>query len=413
MITKLTPEQEAQIPVFIDKWIKQASMPMNHKKAIEYTKKLYKKMGQEEPLIIFGFSPLNTALLCSLFFCLVKDKKLFNQLDSQLYSQFYSQFYSLLDSQLRSQLYSQLDSQLYSQLDSQLRSQLYSQFYSQLDSQLYSQLDSQLRSQLYSQLDSQFYSLLDSQLRSQLYSQFYSQLDSQLYSQLKDINQNWYLGLWWLVWCGWYEYGKFIGVDFTKKSYDLFINFNSEVHFIIPYKGVAFISEKPVEIKWRNSRLHNDTGMAVRYSDNYGLWCLSGVKVPDWLVTTPAEKIDPKLALKETNVDVQREIIRKVGAERMLKSCDAKTLDDWNDPNTGYNYKLMTMEIGDRIRRKYLYFEHASMKGVWYAKPVPPEVNNALQARAWILSIIERDDLKNIDVAKEAEIISALPETVT
>ena len=333
MITKLTPEQEAQIPVFIDKWIKQASMPMNHKKAIEYTKKLYKKMGQEEPLIIFGFSPLNTALLCSLFFCLVKDKKLFNQLDSQL--------------------------------------------------------------------------------RSQLYSQFYSQLDSQLYSQLKDINQNWYLGLWWLVWCGWYEYGKFIGVDFTKKSYDLFINFNSEVHFIIPYKGVAFISEKPVEIKWRNSRLHNDTGMAVRYSDNYGLWCLSGVKVPDWLVTTPAEKIDPKLALKETNVDVQREIIRKVGAERMLKSCDAKTLDDWNDPNTGYNYKLMTMEIGDRIRRKYLYFEHASMKGVWYAKPVPPEVNNALQARAWILSIIERDDLKNIDVAKEAEIISALPETVT
>ena len=353
MITKLTKEQEAQIPKFIDKWVKQASAPMNHKKAIEYTRKLYKSMGQKEPLVIFGFSPMNTALLCSLFFLLVKDKKVFEQ--------------------LRSQLRSQLDSQLFSQLDSQLDSQLHSQLGSQLDSQLRSQLGSQLR----------------------------------------DINQNWYLGLWWLVWCGWYEYGKSIGVEFKEDIYDLFINFNSEVNFIIPYKNVVFISEKPVEIKWKDRRLHNDNGMAVRYSDNYGLWCLNGINVPDWLVVTPAEKIDPTLALKETNADVQREIIRKIGAERMLKVCNAKTLDDWNDPKTGYNYKLMTMTLGQNIQRKYLYFQHASMPEIFYAKPVPPETNKAIHARAWILSMIERDKLTNIDKATEAEIISNLPLTVS
>ena len=371
MIIKLTKEQEARIPLCIEKWVKQASVPMDHKRAIEYTRKLYKSMGEDEPLIIFGFSPFNTALLCALFFELVKDKKKFSQLSSQLYTQ------------------------LYSQLDSQLSSQLYSQLRSQLDSQLRSQLRSQLSSQLSSQLD--------------------SQLSSQLRSQLKDINQNWYLGLWWLVWCGWYEYGKSIGVQFDADKYDLFINFNSEVSFIIPYKGVVFISEKPVEICWKGQNLHNDNGLAVRYSDNYGLYCLNGIKVPQWLVETPTEKIDPALALKEENADVQREIIRKVGAERMLKSCNAKTLDEFNDPRGGMgcNYKLMSMEVGERIRRKYLYFEHASMPGIVYAKPVPPEVNKALHARAWILSLIEQNDLTKIDTAKEAELIANLPSVVS
>jgi len=221
------------------------------------------------------------------------------------------------------------------------------------------------------------------------------------------------LGLWWLVWCGWYEYGKFIGVEFNEKDYDLFINFNSEVNFIIPYKGVAFISEKLTEVHWKNNVLHNDNGMAVRYSDDYGLYCLNGIKMPKEIVETSAEKLDPKIALTETNADVQREIIRKIGAERVLQHSNAKTIDNWNDPKTGFNYKLMNMNIGQNIRRKYLYFQHASIPEVFYAKPVPPEVSNALQARAWILSLIERDDLKNISKEKEAELVSVLPKFVS
>ena len=81
-----------------------------------------------------------------------------------------------------------------------------------------------------------------------------------------------------------------------------------------------------------------------------------------------------------------------------------------NDPKTGYNYKLMDMTIGQNIRRKYLYFRHAFIPGIFYAKPVPPECKKALEARAWILSMVEREDLKNIN---EAEIIANLPQYVS
>src|SRR5208337_2773610 len=66
-ITKLTPEQEAQIPEYVNKWISIASEPMNHDLAKKHIQELYRRMGKDNPLIVIGHSPLNAALLCALF----------------------------------------------------------------------------------------------------------------------------------------------------------------------------------------------------------------------------------------------------------------------------------------------------------------------------------------------------------
>ena len=300
MITKLSKQQELEIPKFIDKWIKVAVTPMNHNKSIEYTKKLYKLMKQEEPIIIIGLSPMNTALLCSLFFTLVKDREGF--------------------SQLRSQLYSQLDSQLSSQLG--------------------------------------------------------SQLSSQLYSQLEDINQNWCLGLWWLTWCAWYDYSKFIGVEFNEDNYDLFMNYNSEVTFIIPYKGIAFISEKPTEIHWKDKRLHNEKGLAVKYPDNYGLYCLNGVGVTKEIVEISAEELDANLVTKEKNAEVRREIVRKIGVERVCQKLNAKVLDKQDA------YELLNLDLGENRIRPYLKMINPSI-GTFHIEGVSPDCKTVEEALSW------------------------------
>jgi hypothetical protein len=362
--------------------------------------------------VIIGSSPLNTALLCGLFWDLLGEGKEFdvnnqldsqlnNQLDSQLDSQIYSQLNNQLNSQIYSQLNNQLDSQLNNQLDSQLRNQLHNQLRNQLDSQLYNQLHNQLRSQL------------DNQLRSQLDNQLRSQLSNQLNNQLRKINNDWYMGFWWLAWCGYYDYGKYIGVGFDKENYDLFMNFNSEIQFIIPYKKIAFISEKPTEIHWKNARLHNEKGLAVGYADDYGLYCLNGITVPEWLVNTPAKQIDPKKALEEKNVDVQREIIRKVGAERILKATNAKEIDIFTYERLGLIYKLVALKLNEVIDRKYLYFESASLPGVYYCQPIPPETTKALHGLAWMRGLVERKDLNKLDSADEAEIIAHLPDVIS
>lgn len=202
-----------------------------------------------------------------------------------------------------------------------------------------------------------------------------------------------------------------------KWSYSLFEAFIYGAYMLYWTQNTLFWVAKPVvRKKTPTSRiLHSENSPAIE-CDLEDLFFLNGVLVPEWLVKTDSGKIDPKLALTENNVDVQREIIRKVGAERMLKVCDAKTLDVFHDhhSNGGNEYKLMEMNIGQNIRRKYLYFEHASLPGVWYAQPVHPDTKKALHGRAMIIGVAEhsRDGLSELEKMRDSEIAARLPAEV-
>ena len=179
------------------------------------------------------------------------------------------------------------------------------------------------------------------------------------------------------------------------------------------HEKFCIVSDFPEEIHINNNNQpHCETGPSHRWKDGFSLFYLNGVQVPEWLVMTSSEKIDPQKAIDEKNTDVQREIIRKIGPEKMLKKLGAKTLDTANDPKTGLKYELKEMKIGN-INRKYLWFEHASIPGVFYAKPVPPETKKALHGRAWILSLVEREELKGISVGREKELIKNFPSLVS
>ncbi|MBD2185100.1 hypothetical protein [Planktothrix sp. FACHB-1355] len=116
-IEKLTPQQEALIPVYREKWRKIAlsTEAIDRQKAANSIKVAYELIGYQEPEIIFCDSPF---VLCN---------TVVSQLESELWSQ--------LESQLERHLWSQLENQL---------SQLWWQLYSQLDSELWNQIESQL-----------------------------------------------------------------------------------------------------------------------------------------------------------------------------------------------------------------------------------------------------------------------------
>ncbi len=184
--------------------------------------------------------------------------------------------------------------------------------------------------------------------------------------------------MWWLSWCGWYEYGKYIGVKFDEKKYDLFLNFNSEVHFIIPYKNVAFISEKPIEINWENKRLHKDGDKAVKYSDGWGIYCLNGVRVPEYLVITPESRLDIEFFKKEKNVEVRTQFVRKYGIDRM------RTLGKIIDKMDRWDYELIDMSpIFTNINyAPYLKMKNPST-GTIHMEGVHPECKTVEMALKW------------------------------
>ena len=325
-ISKLTEKQKSQIPVFIDKWVKLASRPVDKNKAKKAIEDMYKAMGENNPIVIIGNSPANAFLLNILFFTLIKNIKS-DQLHGQLYDQLHGQLYGQLRGQLYGQLYDQLDGQLRGQLDGQLYDQLHGQLHGQLDGQLYGQLDGQLHGQLDGQL--------------------YDQLDGQLHGQLGSF----YLSYFWYDWAGLYDYGKYIGVKYNNKKMDLFFNFIVECHFVLAYKGVAFISEKP-QINFFNRRLHSLTGKSIEYPDGWGLYNINGVKFDKELWKKITNKIiTPEEAIKLPNVEQRIIAIQYIGGERLLKELSGKII---SQDEYGEIWELEKLQ--DTNKKNYRYY---------------------------------------------------------
>jgi hypothetical protein len=295
MITKLTHEQNASIPLYVQKWVDKASGETDREKATQAVMAMYGAMGEEKPLVIFGESPMSTIHMSVAFFELAKanDGKLPIKVKS-----------------------------------TQLHAQLYAQLRAQLDAQFYAQLRAQLRAQLDAQLDTQLDAQLHAQLRAQLYAQLDAQHRAQLRAQLKEVYNTSYLAVWWLSWSGWYDFAQYIGVEFDKKAYELLVSFAENVGLIIPYKGVAFVSDKPTNIVWNNGLLSYDHDRAVQYADGWGLYCLDGVNFEkeEWEKIVNQEFTLEELAKAEMGADKSAIAIKYLKPDLLLEQVEARLI---------------------------------------------------------------------------------------
>ena len=107
-------------------------------------------------------------------------------------------------------------------------------------------------------------------------------------------------------------------------------------------------------------------------------WALHGVQVPKEIVLTPADKLDCNLILKEKNVEVRREIIRKIGIERVINKLGAKSIEKSLDNQ----YELLNFDCIDGRFRPYLKMFNPSIN-TWHIEGIHPECNTIEKALAW------------------------------
>src|SRR3990167_11551521 len=168
-ITKLTEEQEARFPEFVEKWVKigLSTEPADFDRATKAVLKAYELCNLKRPMVILiTGSPYAATIGGAYAWMLLKEffgKKVRSQVESQVRNQ------------VRSQVESQVWSQVRSQVESQVRNQVESQVWSQVESQVRNQVESQVRNQVRNQVESQVWS----QVRSQVWSQVRSQVRSQ------------------------------------------------------------------------------------------------------------------------------------------------------------------------------------------------------------------------------------------
>jgi len=160
-----------------------------------------------------------------------------------------------------------------------------------------------------------------------------------------------------------------------------------------PYKEVVFIQERPLEIHFNEGQLHNEDGPAILYRDGFAVWALNGVRVPEWLVTTPIEDITGQQVLSITNAQVRAEAIRKIGMERLVVISNPIVLDKEE------NYELVDLQAMFETEgpKPYLKMKNPSVPDLWHVEGVGVECTTIDEA----LHFRKPDNMRRIPVDAE------------
>ena len=321
-ITKLTPEQEAELPIFRQRYL---DLACNGKRidrdALQAAlTDAYAVIGKPSPRLFIFDSPVACMLALNIF-----------EMGGQ----------SISKISLRDQLWGQLRDQLWDQLGDQL--------WNQLGGQLGDQLGDQLWGQLWGQ-------------------------------KIYDPNFLW--GSQDLYWIAWARFAQHIGVKLEKETarrLGIMERIGEQCEWWWPRENVVIASEKPLSVRFDDQRrLHCEDGPAAAYSDGYALYAWHGTPLPARWVEE-REKIDPTEILRETNVEVRAAGAACIGWPRMLSALDYRVIDSDPDPSHG---ELIELKL-EGLPRPGRFLKAECPRNGTIVEGVPFEINSVIAAQAW------------------------------
>ena len=344
-ITKITNDQRARFPEWVEKWIQLglSTEPADFDRATAAALRAYELCNLGRPSVVLRMGSPYSATLGGI----------------------------LAWGFLRAFAKEGVGSQVWSQVRSQVESQVWSQVGSQVGSQVWSQVRSQVRSQVWSQVRSELESEVGSQVRGQVGSGIYNDRG----------------GAFWAAWCAYVAYLRDVlgWDDPVLERFRVDEDLATSCGWAWWHENVLAISDRPSEIhRDTEGRLHNPSGPSIVYRDGWALHHVNGVAVPADVIEQPdsltVDRIDG-----EQNTEVRRVMVDRYGAGRYLENAGAQEIDR---SRFGTLYRR---EMGDdeplvmvRVRNSTPEPD-GSIKD--YFLRVPPEMRTAIEAVAWTFDV--------------------------
>ena len=150
------------------------------------------------------------------------------------------------------------------------------------------------------------------------------------------------------------------------------------------------VTWRPVELHMKTlvdglQVLHNFDDLALKYADGTGVYACNGRRIPknlSWIITTPADQLDPQAVLGIQNTELRTEAIKKIGVEKMFDRLDP-TMIHTQKYNPGGSYELFSIQFeGEDTDRKYLRGYCPSSKKI-FIEAVPPQITTVGRALNW------------------------------
>ena len=216
------------------------------------------------------------------------------------------------------------------------------------------------------------------QVGSQVQSQVESQVWSQVESQVPNFVYPYFDCQFQASWFSFYEFVKNeLGVIYPNlKEYEYLKNCIG-YGMVFPLDELCIVCQPPTEIHRNTNGLHNENGPALTYSGQNEIYALNGVTMDKQYVLAKAEDISSQDVLRETNIEVRRELLRKVEIERLLNDLPHKLLEKRG------NYELFSISLSEEIKdARYLKMLNPSIN-VFHLEGVAPNISTIDAALDW------------------------------
>ncbi|MGK7874187.1 MAG: DUF6745 domain-containing protein [Xenococcaceae cyanobacterium] len=424
---KLTPEQEALIPLYREKWkaIALSTEPLDRQKAKAAVRAVYAVMGKKEPEIRFFSSPnagkvellaqpprqlaqqLGAPLL-TMPFSFELSGELEKQLEEPLWQQLGIQLklneqlqpvlqpMALLIQQLGGQM-SEQEWQRLGQLQEQLHSQLLRYLWKQHQEQLRSQLRKQLGGELLVQVgDSLWHQVgeplwkhvaepvLDRILHQPPIQEWEQELRQQLFPWFQMVDG---IGLMYGLLRSDLETSSASLIDFCisvlncdldKKKWSALQSLIKDCGWVFPFEKTCLACDRPTKLSFDNeNRLHAEGEPAIQFVDGYSLYAYQNVILPEKYGRIHPHQWRSQWLLEEQNAELRRVLIQGIGYARICQELQVIELDTWRE------YTLLRIDNDIDVEAIYLLKMTCPSTGYIHALRVPPDMQSAREAIRW------------------------------
>ncbi|MBD2186304.1 hypothetical protein H6S82_29490 [Planktothrix sp. FACHB-1355] len=339
-ITELTPEQEALIPVYVEKWRKIAiyTEPIDREKAAEAIDAAYAAIGLYKPRLMFYDSPYEG----------------FGKLDSRLQNLSKKGVKTLLHKQYMEEMSrrSPLIRQLWIVLKGQIEKQVGRELYRLLERELRYEVSKnlfQIERQLYNQMESQLYS------REYLYtSEQINRSEMNISTERTPLEEVLKLSITPETLAGsicFYDFCiSVLNCTCDRAKWEALQLIVKDCGWFTPFKNIAILCDRPIKLSLDDRNLlHAEGEPAIEYADGYNLYSYRGVTLPEKYGKLYPHQWQTEWLLEEEENEIRRALIQGIGYARICERWPATEIDNWLE-YTILNVKINYQKI-DLLRK--------------------------------------------------------------
>ena len=349
-IDKLTPEQEALIPVYREKWrkIAESTEPLDCRKARKAVKAAYKLIGRKEPKLIFVKSPAAAwrYIICNSS-SLVEYEELLRcfglEMTSKPKLKIASQIGSLV--KLSTVLFVRLN---HGVVAAKIREMFDGKTWKDF---LYRCGDFNPES-----------------VSVDVYFDGWEWGPSLGSSELVERS-------------GYIDYCiSVLNCKYDIKRWNTYQQLIQHTGWIFPFERTCLVCVRPTHLSFDSEqRLHGEGNPAIEYVDGFSMYSYHGVTLPEKYGKVHPQQWEAKWLLEEENAELRRVLIEGIGYTRICQELQAIEFHSWQ----GYTVLRILDRRADR-EPIYLLKMICPSTGHIHALRIPPTIRSATEAIRWV-----------------------------